>query len=324
MYSSVFSDFQYVLYHKASNALLVWKKGRLKKIDCESWQEDTTLVLNQSLPSRFEVVQNLETGALKALHGGGNGPVADWKETELKWLVDDSLTTSEQYHGGGNYIDPRDGSLYRIGGYGYYTMKNHVQRFDPETKTWLVLPVKSLTGELFYPRQPARVTAGNRPGEVLIFWGHGNKTGEQQRLFHWLNDLWVLNLDSLTLEKKWDAGDWIPKTRMISVEIIPERNEMYYAYSDVIAENSAVKLFTTGLDQPDFQEVGNDLNVSDLLRILRSGFNLFYLENTNELAMLQIKPLDENQSVEFTVYTLALPILSHDEFLASAYGPSFI
>jgi DNA-binding SARP family transcriptional activator len=315
VYSSICSDFQYPLYQTYSNTLFIWETNRLRKIDCETWK-DTTIHLNQPLPPRFEVVQNSSDGSLMAFHGGGNGPVAEWDEEQLKWLVKDSLTTSEQYHGGGNFVDPRNGSLYRIGGYGYYTMKNHVQRYDPETGKWMVLPVHMLNNELFYPRQPVRVTAGKQPGEVFIFGGHGNKSGEQKRLFHWLNDLWVLNLDSLTLEKQWDAGDWVPEARMVSAEIIPQRDKIYYAYIEGAEENNVVELFTTGLDQPNFHQVGDGFVTGD---ILKGAFNLFYLENTNELAMLLVKPLEKNRSVQLAVYTLSLPVFSPSEFLAAAY-----
>lgn len=315
VYSTVGTDFQYPIYHKFSNSLLIWRRDSLLKINCESWQ-DTLVPLNQSLPPRFEVVQNLTDGSLKALHGGGDGPVAEWDGKSLKWLVKDSLTTSEQYHGGGNYLDPRNGSLYRIGGYGYFKMKNRIQRYDPVTETWNVLPVTMLDDDYFYPRQPVRVTAGNQPGEVFIFGGHGNKSGEQQRLFHWLNDLWLLNLDSLTLEKQWDAGDWAANVRMVTTEIIPRRNELFYAYSQNPELADTIRLFVSGLDQPDFRAVGTGL-VTD--NILKGAFNIFYLERTGELALMLIKPLKEKGSVELSVYTLSLPVYSRSEFLAAAF-----
>jgi len=76
-----------------------------------------------------------------AIYRGGGGPIVIYdQETGIWEDYDPDFVTNEQYYEKNILIDPENGDIYTLGGYGWYTQKNDLQRYDRDSKTWVKIP----------------------------------------------------------------------------------------------------------------------------------------------------------------------------------------
>ena len=112
-----------------NDVLMIWWKDSLITINTETWESEEHILLNH-IHKNFNPIVDKYNDEIKGYNAGGDGPIATWNDHDMKWENYDSVTTSDQYHGSGSIIDPKNGDLYTIGGYGHYRLKNHIQKYD--------------------------------------------------------------------------------------------------------------------------------------------------------------------------------------------------
>ncbi len=108
----------------------------------------------------------------------------------------------DQYHSAARYYDPDTHELYWVGGYGWYTSKNHIQKFDFAVNKWDTL---AAWGDSFDPRFSSAVSRGPDPNSIYIFGGTGNKSGMQERGWQMYKGLWEFDKNTLELRKRFDV-----------------------------------------------------------------------------------------------------------------------
>src|SRR5690606_18523360 len=89
-------------------------------------------------------------------------------------------------------------SLITYGGYGHYTYKSRVHQLNPKTGEWKQVDVS----DKIYPRYLSAAGFLNRQ-EVLIYGGYGSKSGRQELSPEFYYDLYTLNLQDFSVQKRW-------------------------------------------------------------------------------------------------------------------------
>ncbi len=128
-----------------------------------------------------------------------HGQVSFYNKYKNNWSDIEPEKTNGQYNNHSLFVDSANGNLYLLGGYGHYTVKKELLKYNYEIAKWDTV---HLTGsEDFYPRYNVAITPTEIAQNYFVFGGYGNKSGLQDKDFKPLNDLWILNLKHKTMTK---------------------------------------------------------------------------------------------------------------------------
>ncbi|MBT3676081.1 MAG: hypothetical protein HOL09_08025 [Candidatus Marinimicrobia bacterium] len=288
------------IYNQNSNSILVWSGDSLTTIDCDTWSSSTQLI-SEPMNEKLYLVEDGFNQAIIGFNGGGNSVVATWNETKRAWDNYDPLSTSNEYYESRSVVDPRNGDVYMIGGYGHYKVKNHIQKYDKETETWTVVPVTNLNGELFNPRGSSAATITKSGESIFIFGGLGNESGDQKKGFRYFYDLWQFNVDNLTLEKLWEWDRPPAEMEPKSVLIIPERNEIYMLGEIESEMGDSLLFYRSPLNHPNFE-------IIQFSESMRHPIGMFFLDKTNELGLIKFENRPNANTHVLSILTIGLPI----------------
>ena len=247
-----------------------------------------------------------------AIYRGGGGPIVIYdQETGIWEDYDPDFVTNEQYYEKNILIDPENGDIYTLGGYGWYTQKNDLQRYDRDSKTWVKIPFKTQNDIPFYPRSNCAIAYNTATSSFLVMGGNGNESGRQEQGFRRLNDLWSLDLKSRTMTQILPDDPTIISSNTIEKSmILPLLNQVYrlalneneqgiYNYSLYSASMENKNLVNTNIG---LQPVN-----ADQFEIIA----LHHLEKTKELFLAAVNQTDNanvtKKVLEF--YTISLPVL---------------
>ncbi|BDD05435.1 hypothetical protein [Aureibacter tunicatorum] len=109
--------------------------------------------------------------------------------------IDQQLTNWRQC----TLLDLNKGNIFRFGGYGHYTFKNDFTRYDLTTESWETVDFSGNTIAPRYLSSSGHLTEN----AYLVYGGMGNKTGNQVLGTNAYHDLYLVNLDSMSVQKLW-------------------------------------------------------------------------------------------------------------------------
>ena len=131
----------------------------------------------------------------------GRGRVAVFEPHTSKWTPQLAYVNPDSLQFGSPlFINPLNGDLIGFGGYGWFTFKNTLCRYNFYTECWDTIRTN---GETIEPRSDYGIAEGKDSSEILIYGGDGSFTGKQSDGEHLLNDLWSLDLKSYTFRRIW-------------------------------------------------------------------------------------------------------------------------
>ncbi len=131
----------------------------------------------------------------------GSGKVMRWNVKEKKWkpfhpyINPDSLQFGAPY-----FINPLNGDILSFGGYGWFTFKNTLRKYNFSTEQWDTIITR---GEIPEPRTAMGIAEGKDSTEILLYGGYGSFTGSQHDGEHLFYDLWSLDLRTYTMKRLW-------------------------------------------------------------------------------------------------------------------------
>jgi len=147
-------------------------------------------------------------------------------------------TQMDHYHTPGEFYDTDTHSLYWVGGYGWYTAKNHIQQYNFLKSKWDTLAV---WGDTFTPRFNSAVSKGPNPNSIYIFGGAGNSSGMQERGWQMYYDFWEFNRKTLELKKLFEL-DNIESYEEVSMGYSAELNQTVIIYKKSLDDFIAILL----------------------------------------------------------------------------------
>ncbi len=258
---------------------------------------------NAPHPNRqMTFVYNHFTNKLLAFHGG-RGEVTVYDEEKKVWFsIDSSNDSLQHYYGSSIFINPLNGDLMMFCGYGWYLMKNHLQKYNFTEAVWETLKVKGDTPE---PRFGTSLYYTNNPEEVLIFGGLGNKTGRQDEKYEIFYDLWELNLKTYTFKKIWVNKGLTNIYRRgggSNLYPFPEKN-IYYMFTPTNLEWDSFQFCELNTEKATLRPVSEVL-----FSVSRDAPVLFFYDKYSNEFVAVTQQIDYKVNLwEARIYTLAYP-----------------
>ena len=147
------------------------------------------------------------------------------------------------YHSSSTFTDSSEGEFFMVGGYGHYTYKNDIRKYDFDQAKWK--NIELTVDDTFSFRNSSIITHFDKKS-VFIYGTGGNKYGHQKYGKNKLNDLWKFDIKKATLTKL--------KENVFPISKIPDPQLIQAVY----AEN---QLFFITLENKFNKESKNSLNI---------------------------------------------------------------
>lgn len=241
--------------------------------------------------------------------------IARFNFSTFSWDNDDNKVKEPAFWHHNKIISPVDSSLILFGGYGNFTYKNLVQRFNPLKGKWDTI---ATTGNI-KPRYLSSAGTGKKPTDLLIFGGYGNASGKQELSPEKLYDLYKLDLNSFTFTKLWESKDKDENFVTANSLHFDAYDSSFYALCYPIHKYaSTLYLRKFSLGSPGNTIIGD--SIPYFFQDTKSYADLFYSPHTAELVAITSYHVGDSLT-EVTVYTIAYPALSQHDALQVA--PSF-
>jgi len=269
-----------------------------------------------SLPKKFSIHFNQIENQVFAFHEGGEGPISRFDSKRKKWINVDSTISNNDFYNGILMIDPENGDLWRLGGYGNYAVKNNLMKYDWKHSKWESVSYNIENGDTFHPRDKMVSAISADSSFYWLFGGEGNESGNQEDGFRFFFELWKFYLGDPKMEKVWD---WNGKPELLVVDInVLEDSLLSILTIDKISEQ--LRFFYSPTTNSEIKELSINLPKSPKGEVTfimgHDGYSLNVLsansENENimvfELALPPVQPMINNKKYPkdnpFTLFLL--------------------
>jgi two-component SAPR family response regulator len=187
-----------VAFDSVNSRLFIDRKKDLLIYDLISCKDSIIKYDSQSPAYWNELFYDNEKQVLYSfMNGMGKVSIFDLRKT--KWIVSDtSINTSGHYFGSAKFSYPNADDIYLLGGYGWYSVKNDLFKYDFNQREWKKVELKK---NEMSPRAWFTFGKSYSEGEFLIYGGTGNESGKQEDGFNNYNDFFLLNLNDSTIKK---------------------------------------------------------------------------------------------------------------------------
>jgi len=227
--------------------------------------------------------------------------ISKFSFTNNKWSFSDSTTKEPNFWHHNKFISPIDSSLVTLFGYGHYTYKSIINRFDIKSKAWS----QTDRSDQIQPRYLTSAGFLNNR-EMLIFGGYGSKTGRQELSPEFYYDLYSFNLNDCSFKKLWTLDK--PSTPFVPCEeLIPDKQSDSFYTLIYNRDNFATYLHLAkfGIEKNVYQ-VYNDSIPYKFLDI-QSWSTLFLDQKTSRLIAVTTNISD------VSLYSIAYPPLMPED-----------
>ena len=222
-----------------------------------------------------------------------------------KWSESDTTCTQPDLWHHTKLISPLDSSLITFGGYGHYTYKSLLNRFNPQKGFWEKFDV----GKKISPRYLSSAGFLDK-SNMLIFGGYGSKSGRQELSPEFYYDLYTLNLENLSVDKHWSAENtsgFVPCNNLLFDSASGRFLTLLYNSNHF---DTSLKLVSFGLNAPEKQVFGDSIPYKFL--DTKSWCNLYTNKSKSELIAITV------YNSEMNLYSLACPpLLAKDVYQKS-------
>lgn len=249
-------------------------------------------------------------------HYKGRGVVSKYNSFNKEWSYVD--TTGERklnYYGHSLFINPLNGDLMMMNGYGWHLTKNTLQRYDDNSKKWITIELK---GDTILPRHNASISPIGNSGKFILFGGEGNESGKQEDGYRFLRDIFIIDLKDSTAKKIGEINSLSSNLMpLLSAYYDQGRNELYVAISDVVETSKPKRLFRISLDKLEYEIVSDAVQGGDI-----NWYNgIVFSERTNKFYTISNGRKAEN-GYYFELFELNYPPLTYSEYQNLSYKDS--
>ena len=208
---------------------------------------------------------------------------------------------------------PQEHAFYLFGGYGHFTYKNTIQKFELSTGTTsLVKPA----GDFFTPRYLAGL--GPAKNGVYIIGGYGSNKGKQILKSHHIYDLLYYDRIKNTFKKIYELKPEKEDFVFANSIIVEEGEESYYGL--IFQKDkfkSALQLVKGSLIKPIIQPLGNEVDFP--FQDITSYADLFYSKRLSKFIAVSLY-IDGNNISHINLYSLSTPALQDNASVAASTG----
>lgn len=256
-----------------------------------------------------KILFNQVNNKLMSYYRGGEGEISVFDSESKKWSkINSEKDTHQNFYYHTAFVDPLNGDVLTLGGYGFYSAKNNLRKYDFTDKTWY--EVKK-SGDVITPRSGAAIGYGKEPWEIYVFSGFGNKSGKQSMGFNEQKDLFRLDLRNHSFKKLWAGENTKINTFSNFSEMILDTsiNVLYsLSYDSLFTETQSLKskLYFISI---------TDTIIKEVSEYLPAGSNAMLAYDKKEKRFIAILLNKEREKTYAMIYSLDYPPLSYDDAL---------
>ncbi len=245
--------------------------------------------------------------------------VAAYSPEHLQWTTTFPDTILTEFWHANKFISPIDTALYIIGGYGQLKYKNVIQRWQPRTGKWEMLPGR---GSFFPPRYLAGLGLNATGDTAFIIGGYGSITGDQMLDPRGYNDLFAFDVRTRNFSKRFSLDSVYGSFTFANSLIIDAKRRQYYGL--VFSKdsfNSRLQLIQGSLDKPVYKLTGTPIPYS--FYDVQSFADLYYAPGVGKLIAVTLLYDDQElrqRKTKVNVYTIDFPPLDLDPVEEKATG----
>lgn len=230
-----------------------------------------------------------------------------------KWSLNEATSREPKFWHHNKFISPIDSSLVTLFGYGHYTYKSIIERYNEKLKVWQQIDRL----EQIQPRYLSGTGFLNK-NEMLVFGGYGSKTGRQELSPEFYYDLYLLNLSDYSFKKLWTLDT--PSTPFVPCEaLIPDQQKgiFYTLLYNRGSYSTFLQLAKFGIEKSEYQLFNDSIPYNFL--DTKSWSTLLLDKKTSQLIAVT------SHNSEISLYSISYPPLMPDDVYQSipAKGRSY-
>lgn len=252
-------------------------------------------------------IYNSITNKFLSQHAG-QGKVSEYDASSKSWSgVDTTKEYDQHYYGHNLFVNPLNGDLMMMNGYGWYLNKNTLQKYDFKDNKWKLVVLK---GDYINPRSGAALINLNNTGKFLLFGGEGNESGKQEDGYRFLYDLNLIDLTNLTTKRIWELKNFSENLMTAAGSFYDEKNNCFFVllmdYSNIVSPSM---LYKFDIDKPTYETVSNQVG---------RGIALFFSKTTNKFYMVTHSRTAQKKNY-YELYELNYPPITSAKYAQLAY-----
>ncbi len=209
------------------------------------------------------------------------------------------------------YFSPVEHVFYLFGGYGHFSYKGMIRRYDPVSKTLSI--IKPSAGS-YVPRYLAAL--GGTENGAYILGGYGSPTGKQILNPRALYDLLYFDVRTKSIRKIYEFNNTAEDMVFANSLIVDEKNDTYYGlvYPNTTFK-SRLRLVRGSLSKARWTSLANEIPYS--FQDTKSFSDLFYSKKSRRFFAVTIFT-DEADISTVSIYSLAAPPLAAEQVQSKA------
>ena len=256
-----------------------------------------------------QMIYNKFTNELWSYNFTGND-ISKFSFVTRKWSFNGTSADEPVFWHHIKFVSPIDSSLVTLLGYGFYTYKSIINRYDTKLKVW----DKIDRADQIQPRYLSGAGFLNKR-EMLVFGGYGSKSGRQELSPEHYYDLYSLNLNDYSFKKLWTLD--APSQPFVPCEaLIPDQQAgIFYT---LIYNNtnyaSYLHLAKFEIEKNEYQLFNDSIPYNFL--DTQSWSSLFLDKKTQKLIAIT------SHNSEVSLYSINYPPLMQDEVYQKASAKS--
>ena len=218
-----------------------------------------------------------------------------------KWSFNGTTADEPVFWHHNKFISPVDSSLITLLGYGFYTYKSIINRYEIKSKKWQRID----RSDQIHPRYLSGVGLLSSR-EMLVFGGYGSKTGRQELSPEHYYDLYSFNLSDFSFKKLWTLDT--PSKPFVPCEaLIPDQQSG--SFYTLIYNNtnyaSYLHLAKFEIEKNEYQLFNDSIPYNFL--DTQSWSSLFLDKKTQKLIAITLHDSD------VSLYSITYPPMMQDE-----------
>ncbi len=236
--------------------------------------------------------------------------ISKFSFTTNRWSLRDTIVREPAFWHHNKFISPIDSSLVTLLGYGFYTYKSIIERYNEKLKVW----EKINCPDQIQPRYLSGTGFLNK-SEMLVFGGYGSKTGRQELSPEFYYDLYQLNLKDYSFKKLWVLDT--PSTPFVPCEalVTDQQNGIFYTLIYNRGNFSTfLQLAKFSIEKGEYQLFTDSIPYNFL--DTKSWSTLFHDKKTSQLIALTL------HDSEISLYSIAYPPLMPNDVYQSIPTPN--
>ncbi len=278
--------------------LFIDRKYSLLIYDLKDESERTIGYKNERPGKYHQLLYDTETNRLFSTFVS-QGEVSEFNfETRYWQSIDTSDENEGRYYGCRKFIS--DSNIFMFGGYGWYTAKDSLMRYDFRSKSWDRISIADTT---LTPRFDFAIGEGLHPGEFLLFGGVGNKSGKQEHEFRPYYDLHRLNMDEQRSKLIWNPDNCsIPYMYLSENLYLNKADSSFYIMRRYIdSARTYCDILKGSIPGKSFVNLGKRIEMGS--DSLMPNYNFYLSRKTNEFILATYSNADQ----KIKIYSLLYP-----------------